>query len=37
MAHIVYEDGAWSVWKDGKIVGRYHTKEEALNSLYQGG
>lgn len=27
--HIVFEDGYWSLWYDGRIVGRYHTREEA--------
>lgn len=28
--HIVFEDGYWSLYKDGRIVGRFHTYEEAL-------
>ncbi len=33
MKHIVFEDGAWSVWFDGRIIGRYKTKQEAEESL----
>jgi len=33
MFHIVYEDGYWSLWQDGRIVGRFHTKEEAYEGL----
>jgi len=27
--HVIYEDGAWSLWFNGRVVGRYHTREEA--------
>lgn len=27
--HIIFEDGYWSVRIDGRIAGRFHTKEEA--------
>lgn len=33
MYHIVYEDGAWPVWYDGRIIGRYRTREEAEESI----
>lgn len=32
MFHIVHEDGAWSLWYDGRIIGRYATREESENA-----
>lgn len=34
MYHIIYEDGAWSLWYDGRIIGRYHTEVEATEAIY---
>jgi hypothetical protein len=33
MFHIVFEDGYWSVWLNGKLVRRFHTKEEAQDYI----
>jgi len=31
--HIVYEDGVWELWRDGELVGRFRTREEAEEAI----
>ena len=26
--HVIYEDGAWNLWLDGRVVARCHSREE---------
>ncbi len=33
MYHITYEDGAWPLWRDGRVIRQFTSREEALEAI----